>query len=405
MLGYNKVCNIEDFTDADFVSTMKEVFEDEVPLYAANYPAGVADSRQWEVAMAVRTLRDQGCFRRDARILGVAAGTGTAGFYFTRRVGEVIVADTYGRAGGQADQVPAAFLTHPAAFASIPFERRRLIPMYMDGRCLHFEDASFDAVYETIPPEGFASSDQIAAAAFEMGRVLKPGGIASCTAMFKVAGPPGLSGWAPQVMLFAREDLQRLIVDASGLEMVDAPAFEISERTMAVRRDLSPFMDAVTPTAPRGPQVALAPNVIRYYEGYLFASVHLALRKPLTAESTNAWAAPSDELRKQVDTRAHEAASLGGALLQQLHQMHEEDDHIRWLKSRVQVLDAEFHRDQAQIQRLNEIVNAAGLQHSSTEAEHWKREYDAVKSSLSWRITAPLRFGLDLLTGRLGRKS
>lgn len=123
MLGYNKICNIQDFSDEDFTSTVREIFATEVPLYAADYPAGVADSRQWEITMEVRMLRDQGCFHRDARILGVTAGAGTTAFYSTRHVGEVVVVDTHGRPGDAADQIPTAFLTNPSAFASIPFER------------------------------------------------------------------------------------------------------------------------------------------------------------------------------------------------------------------------------------------------------------------------------------------
>lgn len=105
--------------------------------------------------------------------------------------------------------------------------------MYMDGRCLHFEDASFDAIYETTPLEGFGSEEEIAAAAFEMGRVLKPGGIASCTAMFMIVGPPGLGGWSPDVKLVSPEEIQHLIVELSGLELIDSPALEVSEQIRA----------------------------------------------------------------------------------------------------------------------------------------------------------------------------
>ncbi len=61
---------------------------------------------------------------------------------------------------------------------------------HIDGRWLRFPDETFDGIYSSGSIEHFGGLDFVANAAFEMGRVLKPGGVLTLSTEFKIAGPP-----------------------------------------------------------------------------------------------------------------------------------------------------------------------------------------------------------------------
>src|SRR5262249_18456055 len=104
-------------------SVIREVFAHELRLFPENYPDGVADSKQWEIAMAVRAMRDFGAIRPEARILGVGAGTEATTFYLSRHTREVVASDIYSAAGAWADVAPRGFLVAPSQFAGdVPCE-------------------------------------------------------------------------------------------------------------------------------------------------------------------------------------------------------------------------------------------------------------------------------------------
>ena len=70
----------------------------------------------------------------------------------------------------------ASMLTEPRAHAPFPYREDRLEVRYMDGRELAFPDASFDVVFSVSSIEHFGGPRDIARAARELGRVLRPGG-------------------------------------------------------------------------------------------------------------------------------------------------------------------------------------------------------------------------------------
>lgn len=65
----------------------------------------------------------------------------------------------------------------------------------------------YDGVFSSGSIEHFDSL--VASAAYEIGRVLKPSGIAVIATAFKVAGLRGVDGWGPFVILFSPEKLRR----------------------------------------------------------------------------------------------------------------------------------------------------------------------------------------------------
>lgn len=368
MINHNRTCNLADFRDPTIREAIRDIFAHETPLFPAEYPDGVADSKQWEIAMGVRALRDFGALRPDARLLGIGAGTEATTFYLSRHVRQVVATDIYAGAGPWADVAPSGFLVEPAAFAGdIACEPRHILPLHQDARALDLPDDEFDGVYSSGSIEHFGSLASVANAAYEIGRVLKPGGVATIATEFKVAGPPDGDGWDPNVILFSPAKLQRYIVEASGLEPVDALQTELSEETLSVQRDLLGFLDAAKKVTHPAQKIGVYPNLILYHEGYLFCSVHLALRKPAAGwGAANAWAAPDATAREAVAAGKREAV----AALARSHQGSL----------------AEFFGEAA--------PGGAVLGATSDLADRAARaeaELAAVRNSTSWRITAPLR--------------
>jgi hypothetical protein len=221
---------------------------------------------------------------------------------------EVVATDIYAHAEQWADVAPASFLANPSTFAPVPYDTRRLVPLHMDGRVLEFPDNSFDGVFSSGSIEHFGSTEAVSNAAYEIGRVLKVGGVATIATEFKLGGPPG-EGWDPNVILFTPETLQKFIVEASGLEPVDQPDFHLSEATLSVRRDLLSFLEGTRDLSDPAVKIAHYPNLVLLHEGYLFCSVHLALRKTANYPAfANSWAAPSESVRASVRAARRSAA-------------------------------------------------------------------------------------------------
>ena len=301
LLSYCKACEIEDFGHPDLLPIIQEVFAGTEGCAHADFPLGREDRKHWEVAMSIRALRDHRALRTGAEVLGVGAGREATIFYLTEHVGRVYATDLYLSPGDWATWAPPLMLVAPERVAPMPFTRERLVVQHMDGRWLRHPDASFDGVFSTSSIEHFGPLPDIAAAAFEMGRVLKPNGILSLSTELKLAGPPDGTGW-PGVLLFDRDSLWRYVVEASGLELVDEPDLSMSEITLTSRRAL----DEIVADWRRGDQ--RYPQVVFTNEGYVFNSVHLTFRKTERyPASDNSWARPSEELRDSVRRREAEA--------------------------------------------------------------------------------------------------
>ena len=299
---FNKVVEIEDFDDPGLASVMREVCAHKVPHLPAGYPKGAEHRKDWEVAMAVRALDHFGALGPESTVLGVAAGVEDTLFYLTTRAKQVFATDRYLLPGAWMPLAPPVMLAEPQAVAPYPFDVNRLVVQHMDGRALRYPDGMFDGIFSSGSIEHFGELQDAAYAAFEMGRVLKPGGVLSLSTEFRLTGPPGGIGWPGMTLLFSKEHLLRYIVEASGLELVDEIDIDVSDATLARPWDLNVVIehydaDLKAQRESKDPRPDFTfwefPHLVLFQEDYVFTSVHLTLRKTARYPATdNAWAKP-----------------------------------------------------------------------------------------------------------------
>lgn len=230
---------------------------------------GTARSRKdWEIQQTLRALTDHGALHADAEILGAGAGVELTTFHISNDVKRVFATDLYLDAGIWNKEAPRDFMMNPSAFSKgMPHHAHRIVAQHADMLHLPYEDASFDGIYSCGSIEHVGSFADVAQAASELGRVLKPGGVLSLCTEWKLAGQ-GI-GWHG-VLLFDEQQLHEYIIDPSGCEMMG----DFMPGTFATDEPTHSLEEIV--------RTGLRPDPERYiqFQDYIFTSVHLCLRKP-----------------------------------------------------------------------------------------------------------------------------
>jgi ubiquinone/menaquinone biosynthesis C-methylase UbiE len=264
MLGYNKVCELEDFRKPELVRYARAIFARD-----GRFAAGYVHRKYWEIAQAARSLDEFGVVHAEAELLGVAAGVEATSFWLTNHARRVFATDLYLDPGDWQVAAPSSMLTSPGERAPCDWNPKRLVVQHMDARELLYEDATFDGVFSASSIEHLGNDlDQALA---EIYRVLKPGGIVSLSTEFRLEGPsPGLPG----TLIFDAAELTERVVAPFAWKPVEPLDVTVSGATITTETPLAEaFADAEAGRRPRSPHIVLR-------EGeFLFTSVHLALRK------------------------------------------------------------------------------------------------------------------------------
>jgi ubiquinone/menaquinone biosynthesis C-methylase UbiE len=166
---YVKFCDRRDFDDPEVRARIREI----VPNLE---PEAELHRKYWEYATLTLFLEDVGALHDDAEVLDVGAGHEEVVYWLANRVGRVVATDIYGEGAFAGREAEASMLSDPSAFAPYPYREDRLEARSMDARSLELPDASFEVVFSLSSIEHFGSSLDIAQAARELGRVLRPGG-------------------------------------------------------------------------------------------------------------------------------------------------------------------------------------------------------------------------------------
>jgi SAM-dependent methyltransferase len=163
------LCGLHDFDDPDVLAAISSLVPERDPL-------AHVERKVWEFAMVQLFLEDAGRLHESTEVLSVGAGNERILYWLADRVGRVVATDIYGHGAFAGREAQPSMLEDPRAHAPWPYREDHLEVRWMDGRELEFDDASFDAVFTVSSIEHFGGPRDVARAAAEIGRVLRPGG-------------------------------------------------------------------------------------------------------------------------------------------------------------------------------------------------------------------------------------
>jgi SAM-dependent methyltransferase len=227
---YVKLCDLRDFDDP----AVQERIDDIVPGLD---PTQRLQRKNWEYALLTLFLEDAGLLGEETRILSVGAGHETVLFWLANRVAKVVATDIYGEGLFSGLEADRSMLNAPASFSPYPYRESHLEVRHMDAKELEFDEGSFDAVFSLSSIEHFGSWADIRRSAEEMGRVLRPGGVAfvvtECFLGRSLLSPRAVQELGAKVAwsirIFTPSLLRSEIVEPSGLELVQPLAAELPD--------------------------------------------------------------------------------------------------------------------------------------------------------------------------------
>jgi len=258
---YAKLCELRDFNDPALIAAIRS-------LVPERDPHAHVERKVWEFAMVMLFLEEMGYLDERSQVLSVGAGDERILFWLTTRIGRMVATDIYGEGSFADGEAQASMLEDPAAHApAYDWRGDRLDVRKMDARKLEFPDASFDAVFTVSSIEHFGSPSDIARAAAEIGRVLRPGGHAVIITECLLRRHPLNS---------APVDLAVRIVRPSGLTMMQPLSLDVSADSWNNVTTIDPSGQLSSRTGD------LYPMILLRVDRSVFTSACLVLTKPAT---------------------------------------------------------------------------------------------------------------------------
>lgn len=228
--GLNKVCELDDWTDARRVDAMRRMLPYQVAS-VATYPRGMEHRKHWEYAQLLRGLDDLNAMRPEALVLSVGAGHEEPVFFLTNHVRWVFATDIYGKGRFRSGEGASRMIDDPDRYALFAYNRRRLVTQWMSALDLRYEAGTFDVVFSLSSIEHFGTREDIERSLIEMSRVLKPGGVLCIVTECIVNGTDDY--WGRGVAVFSPPTLSELAASVPDVELVEPLDFSVSPETLA----------------------------------------------------------------------------------------------------------------------------------------------------------------------------
>jgi SAM-dependent methyltransferase len=284
---YVKLCDLEDFEDRALLDVLASIIPE-------RDPRAHVERKAWELGMLALFLADAGRLNDRTEALAVGAGDERIVFWLANRLARVVATDIYGDGHFAKREANASMLSNPVAHAPFAYRQDRLEVRHMDGRALEFPDASFDVVFSLSSIEHFGGPRDIAGAAREIGRVLRPGGHAVIVTECYVDKHPLNSApvdfalrtaslgrlrrratprYRAGVDVLTADEIRRWIVRPSGLRLLQPLDRRIS------RSSYENVAQLRSRRAPAPPSGSFYPHVLLRFRGSLFTSACLVLEK------------------------------------------------------------------------------------------------------------------------------
>ena len=277
-MRYSRLISISDFKHPKIISALSRMFEDRNRRLSPDLHP-VLDSKQWENALSLIVLEDFHKLNSESSLICIGAGTEDTLFYFAEFAKLIVAIDQYDKETVWSDVAPREFLRDPNSYN--PYgETSNLLAISADATDLPLPSNFFDGAFSCGSIEHFGGLDKANEALRELSRVLKIGGIASISTEYRLRGPNDKYSWGEDTFLFSWVDIQEKLLEGTGLELVDElENLEIDQETLLTRKNLPEFLNVVK-NSDRVDHVREAyPNLVMLHEGFMFCSVHFALRK------------------------------------------------------------------------------------------------------------------------------
>ena len=174
----------------------------------------------WEWTQTLYGLERLGMIKENHRAIGVGAGRECVIFWLGDRLRQVVATDLYGNEAWTSEggrEADASVLEDPQRFCPRPIRQEAIEFRVMDGTDLGFyPDESFDVAWSLSSIEHFGSHQRAGDAVREIGRVLRPGGIAVIATEYLLLPDQSHDEF------FNRSDLEQYVLKASPrLELVE----------------------------------------------------------------------------------------------------------------------------------------------------------------------------------------
>jgi ubiquinone/menaquinone biosynthesis C-methylase UbiE len=279
-MNFSKVIDLEDFSSEKLKPYLLKIAEMEMGEFGIKTPTVVPDSKNWETAMALYSFEQHGVLEEGRTFAGIGAGTERLTELLANTGAIVFPVDRYLETTPWSDVAPSGYMVDASEYTSKCTQTRNIIPVHSDARELALPSKYFDAVYSSGSIEHFGGLDAVEAAAAEIGRILKPGGVASISTEFWLEGPTHKPWFDDNCILFTPELIKKHIIEPSGLIPQGMPTNKPSAKTYETRKNLINFLNSAKRIKTFEDKLDVYPNLVLFHEGFLFCSVHILLKKP-----------------------------------------------------------------------------------------------------------------------------
>ena len=215
MISLNKVANVNDFLDQEFIDSLRKYGASSVAQYPI-IPVEQKNRKAWEVGMVLHAFDRLGVLTPTAEILGIGVAKEETISLLSPHVKRLFATDIYCNPDTWNGWHGTDLMIDASQFLTQPYNRRRVVWQHVDGRSLPYEDNTFDAIFSCSSFEHFGSEADIRQAIGEACRVLKPGGVAVISTEFKISGP---RDWFCNVQFFDAARIQKVWLDGIGWEL------------------------------------------------------------------------------------------------------------------------------------------------------------------------------------------